>query len=182
MYSIANNIGYLFELFKLNIFLTFSEIMQKILSETVPEAKLWSEAYFLTKRSETFEAKWSKKFFPEFCEKEAKPSETIYVSLSFAVKQTFFISEIGTPFLKPSLLRLAALLHIHETFHFTVGCRTTYTWNLPFYSWLPHHITLLGILHFTVRFTASSCKPRPLNFIVSCLIIYPKSCIPLLAA
>ena len=45
-----------------------------------------SETYFLTKRSETFEAKQSEIFFPEFREKEAKPSETVCVSLSFALK------------------------------------------------------------------------------------------------
>ena len=33
--------------------------MQKIWSETVPEAEIWSKTYFLTKRSEIFEAKQS---------------------------------------------------------------------------------------------------------------------------
>ena len=66
--------------------------MQKIWSETVPKAKLWSETYFLTKRSETFEAKWSEIFFPEFRKKEAKPSETVCVSLS---SETFLEAKLG---------------------------------------------------------------------------------------
>ena len=37
-------------------------------------------------------------FFPEFCEKEAKPSETVCISLSLALKRNFFRSEIGTPY------------------------------------------------------------------------------------
>ena len=37
-------------------------------------------------------------FFPEFREKEAKPSETVCVLLSFALKLNFFRSEIGTPY------------------------------------------------------------------------------------
>ena len=51
------------------------------------------------KRSETFEVKQSEIFFPEFREKEAKPSETVCVSLSFVLKQNFFRSDIGTPYL-----------------------------------------------------------------------------------
>ena len=68
--------------------------MQKIWSETVPEAKLWSETYFLTKRSETFEAKQSEIFFPEFREKEAKPFAFRLVSLW---SKTFLEAKLGHP-------------------------------------------------------------------------------------
>ena len=74
----------------------FCEIMQKIWSETVPEAKLWSETYFLTKRSET-KRNEAKNFSPEFCEKEAKPSETVCVSLSFAWSEIFLEAKLGHP-------------------------------------------------------------------------------------
>ena len=71
--------------------------MQKIWSETVPEAKLWSETYFLTKRSETFEAKQSEMkriFFPEFRKKEAKPFAFRLVSLW---SETFLEAKLGHP-------------------------------------------------------------------------------------
>ena len=68
--------------------------MQKIWSETVAEAKLWSETYFLTKRSETFEAKQSEIFFPEFREKEAKPFAFRLVSLW---SETFLEAKLGHP-------------------------------------------------------------------------------------
>ena len=70
------------------------EIMQKIWSETL------KRNIFLKKGSKTFEAKQSemkRNFFPEFCEKEVKPSETVCVSLSLALKWNFFRSKIGTP-------------------------------------------------------------------------------------
>ena len=51
--------------------------MQKIWSETVPEAKLWIETYFLTKQSETFEAKQS----------EMKQNEAKFVFQSFAKRK-----------------------------------------------------------------------------------------------
>ena len=57
-------------------------------------AKLPKRNAFLAKRSETYEAKP----FLWFRETEAKRSETVSVSLSFALKRNFFKSEIGTPY------------------------------------------------------------------------------------
>ena len=71
--------------------------MQKFWSKTFFLAKLPKQNAFLAKRSETYEAKRSETFFLWFRETEAKQSETVSVSLSFASKQNFFKSEIGTP-------------------------------------------------------------------------------------
>ena len=58
-------------------------------SETLKRNIFFNETKLLKRNK----AKWSKKNFPEFCEKEAKPSETVCVSLSFALKRNFFRSE-----------------------------------------------------------------------------------------
>ena len=69
-------------------------------SETVSKAKLLKRNFFLAKlpkrntflakRSETYEAKRSETFDLWFRETEAKRSETVSVSLSFASKRNIF--------------------------------------------------------------------------------------------
>ena len=65
----------------------------KLLKRNLFFAKLPKRNAFLAKRSETYEAK----LFLWFRETEAKRSETVSVSLSFASKQNFFKAKLGHP-------------------------------------------------------------------------------------
>ena len=100
---------------------------------------------FLAKWSETYEAKLSEtKLFLWFRETEAKRSETVYVSLSFASKRNFFKSEIGTPYLCPvSLSFLASRLSwISSTAWLHLSCPEPLSSDIPLVllslqSWIP---------------------------------------------
>ena len=69
---------------------------ETVFKANVFSAKLPKRNAFLEKRSETCKAKLSETFL-WFREAEAKRSETVSVSLSFALKRNFCIVKLGHP-------------------------------------------------------------------------------------